>query len=296
MHVHPRQVRQLPDVELGRGRVPFHAGAVEDHAVAVDDAEDAVIARLERIEPQRVGLGDVAGGVDLVVEDHEHAFAARRRFGRDAEPLEQVGRSFISQRARIAHRADDDNGLLRADGEIEEIRGLFQRVGAARDDDAGQFLIVVERGIDPSRQVQPLRDRQLRAGDVGELFGFGAHVAIEAGHRFQQLVARQPAAGAVRDGAAGGDEQDLRKPRDGVGVHVAARWGRRLPAVQHRRPLYQDQTERQQRERKFHVPIIYLLPANRESRLFHSFVTDFADTRAGRPRSSSRLRLARSHC
>ena len=89
----------------------FSAGAVEDHAVAVDDAEDAVIARLERIEPQRVGLGDVAGGVDLVVQDHEHALAARRRFGRDAEPLEQVGRSFIAERARIAHRADDDNGF-----------------------------------------------------------------------------------------------------------------------------------------------------------------------------------------
>ena len=81
------------DVELDAPRVPLDDGPVEDDAVAVDDAEHAVAARLERLEPQRVGLGHLARGVDLVVEHDQHALAARLRLGRHAEPLEQVGRA-----------------------------------------------------------------------------------------------------------------------------------------------------------------------------------------------------------
>ena len=99
----------------------------------------------------------------------QRALVARGRIGRDAHAFEQVGGAFVADRARIAHRADDHHRTGIADGQVKEERGLFERVGAAGDDDAGQLLVGGKQLVDALRQAQPLRERQLAAGHVGEL-------------------------------------------------------------------------------------------------------------------------------
>ena len=180
--------------------------AEEHDAIAIDDAELAVFAAAERLQPQRVGLGDVARGVDLVVQHDERALVARRRIGRHAHALEQVGGAFVAERARVAHRADDDHRPRIADGQVQEERGFFERVGAARDDDAGELLVGGEDFVDALREAEPLRERQLAAGDVGELLVRQPREALDAGHRLGQLFGREPAAVAVGNRAAGRHE------------------------------------------------------------------------------------------
>ena len=140
-HVDARQLGHLGDVELDLLVVPLRDLVEEHDAIAIDDAELAVFAAAERLQPQRVGLGDVARGVDLVVQHHQRALVARAGFGGDAHAFEQVRRAFVADRARIAHRADDHDRPRIAHRQMQEERGLFERVGAARDDDAGQLLV-----------------------------------------------------------------------------------------------------------------------------------------------------------
>ena len=196
-------------------RVPLHDVAIEDDAVRVHDAEHAVRARLERLEAQRVGLGDLARGIDLVVEHDEHTLPARRGLGGDAEALEQVRRPLVSQRARVAHRADDDDRLVAANREIEEVGRLLQRVGPARDDHARQIRVLLEERVDPPGKLHPLLQRDRAARDVGELLELGAHVAVEAGHGQDELFGGETAAVAVGNRAAGGEQAHLRERRGG---------------------------------------------------------------------------------
>jgi hypothetical protein len=100
---------------------------------------------------------------------------------------------------------------------VEEERGLFERVGAAGDDDAGDVLVGRVELVDAPRQADPLLQRELAAGHVGELFERDPRVTIDARHRLRQFLGGQPAAVLVGNGAAGGDEmhpgQRRRRPR-----------------------------------------------------------------------------------
>jgi hypothetical protein len=125
------------------------------------DAELAVVAAPERLESQRIGLGDVARRIDLVVQHDQRALVARRRLGRDTHALEEVGGALVAHRARVAHRSHDDNRPGIADRQVKEERGFFERVGAAGDDDAGQLLVGAKHLVDPLRQSEPLREREL---------------------------------------------------------------------------------------------------------------------------------------
>jgi hypothetical protein len=51
-----------------------------------------------------VGLLDEAGGVDLIVEDDDRAYAAHRLADRDPYRGEQVRRTFGAWERRVAHR------------------------------------------------------------------------------------------------------------------------------------------------------------------------------------------------
>ena len=73
--------------------------------------------------------------------------AARRGLGGHAHALEQIGRALVAQRARIAHRADDHDRPRVADREVEEKGGLFERVGAAGDDDPGQLVVAANSSL-----------------------------------------------------------------------------------------------------------------------------------------------------
>ena len=56
--------------------MPLQDLAEEHDAIAIDDAELAVFAAAKRLQAKRVGFGDVARGIDLVVEDDERALVA----------------------------------------------------------------------------------------------------------------------------------------------------------------------------------------------------------------------------
>ena len=113
----------------------------------------------------------------------------------------------------IAHRADDDHRLRRADGEVEEVGELFERVGAAGDDDAREARVVLEQLVEALGEREPLIERELRAGQVRELLELGLRVAADVRHQVDELFGGEPAAVLVGDRAAGGDEPDARELR-----------------------------------------------------------------------------------
>ena len=119
--------------------MPLDDIPVVDDAIAIDHAEYAITASLERLETKRVGFCHLTSRVDFVVEHDQHTFAAGLRFGGDAKPIEQVGCTFVSKRARVAHRSHDHDRLVAANGQVEEVGRLLERVGSARDDHAGEL-------------------------------------------------------------------------------------------------------------------------------------------------------------
>ena len=208
-------------VELGLLRVPLQRVAVIDDTIGIDDAEDAVGPALERLHAQRVGLGDLARRVDLVVQHDQHAFAARVGRRRHAERVEQIRRAFVAERAGISHGADQHDRLGGPDGQMEKIRQLFERVGARGNHRAGQARVVIEDLVDASRQLHPLIERHGRAGDVGELLRFRPRVALEPRNQLEDFFGAHARAAARGDGAAGRDEAYTREIAVGPGIDAA---------------------------------------------------------------------------
>ena len=112
-------------------------------------------------------------------------------------------------------------GFGRLDGQVEEIRQLLERVGARRDDGAGEARVVVEDVVDALGQLNPLIERHGRAGDVGELLRLGPGVALKPWHQLEHFFGAHPRAAARGDGAAGGDEADAWKLVVGPGIDAA---------------------------------------------------------------------------
>ena len=78
--VHARELGAPAHVELRRRRVAPHRPAVDgDASVRVGVAEHADVRAAEGLEPEGGRLGDLAGGLDLVVQQHQHAEPARGR-------------------------------------------------------------------------------------------------------------------------------------------------------------------------------------------------------------------------
>ena len=120
-------------------RVPLHDVAVVDDAVGVDDAEHAVRVRLWNVCSRSASVL-VTSRAELIssFSTTSTPLFFDAGLGRHAEPLEQVGGALVAERARVAHRANHHDGARVAHGEVEEVGQLLERVGAARDDDAGQ--------------------------------------------------------------------------------------------------------------------------------------------------------------
>src|SRR5688572_26460915 len=71
--IHARQILAAAHVERGLRGVRARDAAVEEDArVRVDVAQHAEVAAVERVDAERVGLGDIARALDLVVEDGQH--------------------------------------------------------------------------------------------------------------------------------------------------------------------------------------------------------------------------------
>jgi hypothetical protein len=91
--VDARQVGAPADIELRVGRVASHRPPVDgDATVGIRVAQHPEVGAPEGLESQRGGLGDVARGLDLVVEEHQHAEPARLRRGGDAHGVQEVQR------------------------------------------------------------------------------------------------------------------------------------------------------------------------------------------------------------
>ena len=209
-HIDPRQFRHRHDVEFAAGGVTLQRRAVEGDAIRVHHAEDAVAAGLERVQAKRVGLGDLSRRVDLVVEHDQRAFAACIGGRGDPETLEEVGRAFVPERARVAHRSDHDHGPVAAHREVEEVGELLERVGPAGDDEPGDRGVRPEDLVQPSGERDPLIQRQLAARQVRELLELRPGVALDSRHRLHQLFGGQPSAVPVGDGAARRDQPHAR--------------------------------------------------------------------------------------
>jgi len=155
----------------------------------------------------RVALGDVAGGVHLVVHHRHDPQVAGRRIGGDADRRGEVGRPFRARLGRIAHRAGHHHRLGQAEG------GFLEGVGALGDDGARRaasegVLDGAADGVDVGQGELPRGDEaelpDLDRGDAAEIRDEGDQLG--AGHdRDGRAAARIDPAG---DGSPGGDDGD----------------------------------------------------------------------------------------
>ena len=103
--------------EGGCGGVLADGAAVECHpVVGVDVAQEAEFAGLEGFHAEGVGLIDLAGAVDFVVEHGEYAHAGGVRGGGEANGVEQVQVGVSTDGSGRAHCAGDDNRAVGFDG------------------------------------------------------------------------------------------------------------------------------------------------------------------------------------
>ena len=78
----------------------------------------------------------------------QDAAAAAFRGRRDLDGIQEVERSVGALRRGGPHGADENHGLVRGDGQVEEERGLLDRVGAVGHHDAVHGLVLDEL-VDP---------------------------------------------------------------------------------------------------------------------------------------------------
>ena len=180
--VDPRQRVNRGNIELGVRRMAADRLAVERHRVAVGMAEHAEIRRAERLQAQGGGLRHLPRGMDLVVQHHQHAHAARIRAGGDADGVDQVHAGVAGQRAGGALRADQHHRDRHLQRQVEEIRGFLQRRGAVADDDAGEVRDVPHQLAAQRGQRLPLGKADRRAGDVAVSHGITSATSAVSGH------------------------------------------------------------------------------------------------------------------
>ena len=81
----------------------------------------------ERVGPLAVHLDDVARGEYLPVQRDHHASAPRLGVCRNLRGVEDVPGAVRVAGDGISHRARDDDGLIAAQGQIQEIGRLLHR-------------------------------------------------------------------------------------------------------------------------------------------------------------------------
>ncbi len=109
--------------------------AIEQRA-AFDHVAQRAERRAEGLGLEGVALGDVAAGVDLVVQHGQRALALGGRVGRDQHGVVQVERAIGAQRGARAHRAHHHHRLVALERQVQEVSGFLDGIGAVRNDDA----------------------------------------------------------------------------------------------------------------------------------------------------------------
>ena len=209
------------DVELSVRRGAADRLAVEGDGVTVGMSQHAEIGAAKRLHAQGGGFGDVAGGMDFVVQRGHDAHAARLRGGCDADGVDQVEAGIGGERTGRALGADDDDGDGYFRRQVKEVSGFFQAGGAVADDNAGEVRVVGDEFVAEADEGFPLGIVDVGAGDglevdgddIGGDGGFGKFGEDFAGlehHAVGAVIQQFEVGGADRgDGAAGADEGDF---------------------------------------------------------------------------------------
>ena len=124
--VDARQRGHARDVELAARRVPPRRKVVPVVVAVARDADQAAHRRQERLDRRRARLRQRVRGMDPVVHDDHDAAALRGRIDGDADRVVEVQRAVGADGRRRAHRADQHDGLVALDDEVQEERRLLQ--------------------------------------------------------------------------------------------------------------------------------------------------------------------------
>ena len=127
--------------------------AIEFWHARVDEAEQAEFATFERVDGERVCLRDFAGGINFVVERDQNAFADRRGICGNSYGVEQINRAVRTYRRGGTHCPRQYNRFVAVNRQVQEIRGLLNRVGAVRDDNA--VNVAGKQFVDSRRKLEP---------------------------------------------------------------------------------------------------------------------------------------------
>ena len=180
--------------------------------------DQATHRRQERLDRRRARLRQRVRGMDPVVHDDENAAALRGRVDGDADRVIEVQRAVGADGRRRAHRADQHDGLVALDDEVQEERRLFQSVRAVRDHDA---VDVGRRQqlVDALRDLQHDLERHVLRADVRDLLALDVREIRRARNRLQHRVDRhgaravaglRAARGGAGDRAARREDDDVR--------------------------------------------------------------------------------------
>ena len=126
--VNLRQFRDVGEVKLRIGSVLALGLAVKDHgAVGVGITQETHMARLEGFHAVGVGFGDVASGLNFVIEHDQSATSYRVGGGSDANGVQQVIVGVSAHGRRRPHSAGYNDGPWVSNGKVQEVGRFFQR-------------------------------------------------------------------------------------------------------------------------------------------------------------------------
>ena len=172
--------------------------------------------------------------MDLVVQQHEHTQAARRRARGRPHGVDQIQPGVAGERAGRPLRSDDDDRKADLQREIQEVGGLFEARGPVADDDAREIGMLGDERVAAAQESLPLGEVDGGARHVGESHGNDVGDHLQLGEARDDLVRVQhDAVGAVilqierrladrRDRATGSDEGDFREAHPSTIVSDAA--------------------------------------------------------------------------
>ncbi len=132
-------------------------------------AQDAEVGCAEGVHAPVRGLGDLARRLDLVVQQNKHTAAPAVGTGRRAHAVHEIDRGIGRQTRGRPLRADQHDGHIDLEHQVQDPGRLFQRRRAVTDDDAGEVGMLGDDAMAESREFLPLGEVDLGARHVAEI-------------------------------------------------------------------------------------------------------------------------------
>ena len=185
---HPRQALAPGDVKGRGGGMPAQRGAVEHHLpIGIGIPQKPQFVGPESLHPESVGFGDIAGGMDFVVQHRKHAHPPGVGRGGDAHGVQQVQVGIGADRRRRAHRPGHHHGFGGFYRKVQKIGRFLQSGRAVSHRHPRQIAAAVQQPVDPPRQGQPLRRANGGAAYAYQILGRHRRDALDFGHPLQRL-------------------------------------------------------------------------------------------------------------